>query len=250
VVVVVLAVRGIGFTPAQGPAYADLRLRGRTRLLTRKLTGWGEGSLGLTRGVKLLPGIAVGLASGLVLESGGAVTDGLVFGLVIGALAALAIWLASGLIDWAESPLTNDRPQTPTITFHHDLQLVYIKSLACGFAFAVGFGMVDALSGETGPANGLVFGFADGFLFTLAYGLVNGIIFTLSIALGVGLHQPSGRYLVTVSVLRIQNRIPLRLLGFLDDAHRLGILREAGPIYQFRHAKLQDRLAQTHTTRA
>jgi hypothetical protein len=32
-------------------------------------------------------------------------------------------------------------------------------------------------------------------------------------------------------------------MTFLDDAHRLGLLRAVGPIYQFRHADLQDYLA-------
>jgi hypothetical protein len=31
-------------------------------------------------------------------------------------------------------------------------------------------------------------------------------------------------------------------MSFLDDAHRLGLLRTVGPIYQFRHAELQDHL--------
>jgi hypothetical protein len=140
---VVLAVRGAGSSPAQEPAYADLRLRGRTRLLVRKLTGRGEGGLRRTLGVRLVLGL----------------------------------------------------------------------------------------------------------LFTLADGLAHGLLLAIAIALGAGIHQPSGRYLVTIAVLRVQQRIPLRLLSFLDDAHRLGILREAGPVYQFRHAKLQDRLAQTHAAR-
>jgi NACHT domain-containing protein len=38
-------------------------------------------------------------------------------------------------------------------------------------------------------------------------------------------------------------RLPWRLLRFLDDAHRRGVLRREGPVYQFRHAHLQDRLA-------
>lgn len=52
--------------------------------------------------------------------------------------------------------------------------------------------------------------------------------------------EPSGRDVV--------GQARFRLLSFLDDAHRLGILRQTGPVYQFRHAKLQDRLAQTYTT--
>lgn len=134
--------------------------------------------------------------------------------------------LAIGLIDWAETPVTNDRPQTPITTFRRDLRLVSIKSLAGGLVLGVAFW----LQGTTTSA--------------LATGLTIGVLVTVSIALGVGLHQPSGRYLVTVPVLCARQQIPLRLLSFLDDAHRLGILRQTGPVYQFRHAKLQDRLAQ------
>jgi hypothetical protein len=36
---------------------------------------------------------------------------------------------------------------------------------------------------------------------------------------------------------------PLRLMNFLDDAHERNVLRTVGPVYQFRHARLQDRLA-------
>jgi hypothetical protein len=37
-------------------------------------------------------------------------------------------------------------------------------------------------------------------------------------------------------------------MDFLDDAHRLGLLRTVGPIYQFRHADLHDHLAAHHPT--
>lgn len=43
--------------------------------------------------------------------------------------------------------------------------------------------------------------------------------------------------------LACRGRIPWRLMTFLRDAHRLGILRQVGSVYQFRHARLQDRLA-------
>ena len=35
-------------------------------------------------------------------------------------------------------------------------------------------------------------------------------------------------------------------MPFLDDCHSLGLLRAVGPIYQFRHAELQDHLAATY----
>ena len=35
----------------------------------------------------------------------------------------------------------------------------------------------------------------------------------------------------------------MALMGFLADAHRRGVLRQAGAVYQFRHIELQHRLA-------
>ncbi|GGM14369.1 hypothetical protein GCM10010129_68220 [Streptomyces fumigatiscleroticus] len=40
----------------------------------------------------------------------------------------------------------------------------------------------------------------------------------------------------------LTGRLPWRLLDFLEDAHRRGILRQSGAFYQFRHARLQERL--------
>jgi hypothetical protein len=52
-----------------------------------------------------------------------------------------------------------------------------------------------------------------------------------------------GWFLLTRSWFALRGELPWRLMGFLDDAHRRGVLRQAGAVYQFRHARLQDRLA-------
>ncbi|MDQ7907643.1 hypothetical protein RB614_24275 [Phytohabitans sp. ZYX-F-186] len=52
-----------------------------------------------------------------------------------------------------------------------------------------------------------------------------------------------GRFVTTRIYLAIHGSTPLRLMTFLDDAHRLGVLRQVGPHYQFRHVFLRDRLA-------
>ncbi|CAK7287034.1 hypothetical protein SGPA1_41294 [Streptomyces misionensis JCM 4497] len=39
-------------------------------------------------------------------------------------------------------------------------------------------------------------------------------------------------------------RLPWAVAAFLDDAYQRGVLRQAGAVYQFRHARLQSRLAQ------
>jgi NACHT domain-containing protein len=42
------------------------------------------------------------------------------------------------------------------------------------------------------------------------------------------------------------NQLPRALMGFLEDAHRRGVLRQAGAVYQFRHIELQHRLAERY----
>ncbi len=43
--------------------------------------------------------------------------------------------------------------------------------------------------------------------------------------------------------LAVLGRLPLRTISFLDDAHRRGVLRQTGGVYQFRHIRLQQQLA-------
>ncbi|MEU4239372.1 hypothetical protein [Actinoplanes sp. NPDC026619] len=44
-------------------------------------------------------------------------------------------------------------------------------------------------------------------------------------------------------VRSLSGELPFRLMTFLDDAHRRGVLRQVGAVYQFRHARLQAYLA-------
>ncbi|MFF8916449.1 NACHT domain-containing protein [Streptomyces sp. NPDC015032] len=53
-----------------------------------------------------------------------------------------------------------------------------------------------------------------------------------------------GRYSVARLYLAATGRLPLRLMAFLEDAHRRGVLRQSGGMYRFRHIELRDRLAQ------
>lgn len=51
------------------------------------------------------------------------------------------------------------------------------------------------------------------------------------------------RFTLTRLWLAARGRTPLRLMTFLADAHRRGVLRRTGPTYGFRHARLRDHLA-------
>lgn len=46
--------------------------------------------------------------------------------------------------------------------------------------------------------------------------------------------------------LPLTGRLPWPVVAFLEDAYQRGVLRQAGAVYQFRHARLQDHLARTH----
>ena len=52
-------------------------------------------------------------------------------------------------------------------------------------------------------------------------------------------------FIVTSRWLAFRGQLPWNVMRFLDDAHRLGLLRTAGAVYKFRHAELQDHLAKT-----
>ncbi|MET9793873.1 hypothetical protein [Streptomyces canus] len=57
-------------------------------------------------------------------------------------------------------------------------------------------------------------------------------------------------YAVAAGWTALRGDLPFRLMPFLDDAYRLGLLRTVGPVYQFRHAEFQDHLASPYLTRA
>jgi hypothetical protein len=96
-------------------------------------------------------------------------------------------------------------------------------------------------------------------LHTVPFGLIVGVIFAsktssaalvatwvaFTVAVSSGLAGTTwGRWFVLVRVaLPLAGRLPWRLLVFLDDAHRRGVLRQSGAVYQFRHSRLQQRLA-------
>jgi hypothetical protein len=105
------------------------------------------------------------------------------------------------------------------------------------------------------PAHpaGAVFGLASWLIFVL-FGrghvdrfLMVFLAFWVVIGLIVGLAASQGGRLGVAGVaMRLCGRGPVRVLRFLEDARRRQVLRQAGSAYQFRHARLQDRLAERY----
>ena len=202
------------------PAYVSLRLHGRARALARRITR--------RAGVGAAVGLTPVFLSGLIHTPA---VDVLAFGLTSGIMGGLAI----GVLESVAIPVPNDLAQTPTNTLRRDLQLSFGRTI---LALLVG-----------GFLLGLLAGFVGDSVVILALGLVavSGVL--LIYGPDRWTVTASSVYLFTVAVLRTQRRAPRRMMRFLDDAHRAGLLRQVGPVYQFRHAKLQDRLAHTHRQR-
>ncbi len=78
----------------------------------------------------------------------------------------------------------------------------------------------------------------------LALGLVGGIGGGMAYVLSL---TAWGQWVVFARVwLPLTGRLPWALPAFLRDAYRRGVLRRAGAVYQFRHARLQDHLARSY----
>jgi membrane protein implicated in regulation of membrane protease activity len=101
-----------------------------------------------------------------------------------------------------------------------------------GLGSGLWFWLVAALKG-LGPVVAVVVGLMFGLILGLPVGLVYGVM-------------SSATWSTTLAWLQLQasrHVLAVRLMPFLEDARDRGVLRTVGPIYQFRHAKLQDQLA-------
>lgn len=110
--------------------------------------------------------------------------------------------------------------------------------VACVTGSVVGFFAAGIAAVTPGfPSVGLAFwrGCMVGVGYGLAYALLT---------------RPWGRWLIFVRVpLTLTRRQPVRLLAFLADANRRGVLRQEGAVYQFRHVHLRDYLATAESER-
>lgn len=182
----------------------------------------------------------------------GALAIGLVFGLTIGLTFWLAYGLAYGLAGWLTGRhWLTDEPAYVNPKSKYRLTLL-ARKLAGGLPGGLVFGLAGGLAGGLASlvanwlaarsANGLVGGPGIGLGTWLVGGLVSGLAGCLTVGLVMVSSGAWLSYLLAVGRLAATGKLPLRLMDFLDDAYRLGLLRTVGPIYQFRHADFQAHL--------
>jgi hypothetical protein len=77
-----------------------------------------------------------------------------------------------------------------------------------------------------------------------AWGVVlSSLTFALVGVFALGLGSAWGGLVVARAWLALTGELPWRAMTFLVDAHRRGVLRQAGAVYQFRHVRLQRSLS-------
>ncbi|WP_186404468.1 NACHT domain-containing protein [[Actinomadura] parvosata] len=221
---------GIGHTcwADEEPGHANLRLRGRMRLLAQSVRRCKVAS-SVTRLKVMLP---AALALGLTAFVTTGFEVGVATGLVAGPTFALTVEVAVGVVVWAEKP-TLTSVSTAISSWKSDRTLTLMRGVPFGIPFGLACCYMVGLS--SGLASGLTIGVATGLVFGVSAGLVFGLL--------MGRHHAWLVGVIASCYLALRGELPWRIMSFLDDAHRLGLLRAVGPIYQFRHADLHDHLA-------
>jgi NACHT domain len=210
--------------------------------------------------------IGVGACFGYAADCGGGLVPALVTAAVVGPLCAMAIYptfgkwpagatgvsaslalgLAAGLFGHRPAPAiaaaaagltflvsafiftgvfqnaSREKAVSPESLLRGDRNGSLIVALTAGLAFAVVFGLA------LGPLVGL-----------LAFvGLTVTAAFTVSMW---------GAFTLTRIWLALFRGMPLSIMGFLREAYSRGVLRRAGGAFQFRHVRVQERLAASAT---
>ncbi|MER5338699.1 NACHT domain-containing protein [Micromonospora sp. NPDC002717] len=227
-----VAVAAVGFILTSSPSASmptptepiGMDLRWPTRAELRMLWLAGSG-----------PPLAVGVGVGLVLGPFAGVLSGLaLMGLLIVGPSIGRANVTFGLFGIWLTPLADSPASTPGGTFRADRRrtLVTVSSAVIlgGVVFAL-FNVADPPRPGTwsvGPELGIVIG--------AMYGVITG----LGPAVLTGFAQV---------VLLLHGRPPVRFPVLFREALRRQVLRQAGVVYQFRHAELQDHLAAAYERR-
>jgi hypothetical protein len=211
-----LATRARLVNQAENPVYFSLHLPGHGTVFARTLAAgllWGAG-LGFAMGY----GINI-LSSALADEH-----PLWLFGIPVGAVFGAAF----ALVQWGRTPVRSAPAASPASVLRADRNLVLLLAVPFLVVVPAFFGTAFA----TGSDPRVLAEFC-------LYGLGVGLVIWLAIALSHAWPQ----YLITTGWLAARGKLPWRLASFLGEACELQILRQRGGAYQFRHARLQDRLA-------
>jgi hypothetical protein len=190
----------------------------------------------------------------------------------------ILLWacIVSGLLLWLALPSDITQAISPVPIMRTDRNAALWRGLALSLLVLAGFMAVDLATGRiyavwhvlhltntiyprrgsNAPILRIRIGVINGIpVWRIALGMIwpmaeVGLIWSISLGLLTITLSPWLRFQVARAWLAARGRVPPRLLGFLEEAHARGVLRQAGAAYQFRHVRLQERLASTQAVMA
>jgi hypothetical protein len=178
---------------------------------------------------------------GLIGVVSGGFIVGTLVNLTYGVVAGLIFGLTFALVRRFTRPTEPKEAVTPIGILRSDRAAVAYGWLL-GAIIGAGVSVFLALS-ATGLTEHLVV-HVDTFRRSLLAAGMGVLLGGIGLGMLVQATSSWGHFLTTRLWLWLTGATPLRLMSFLDDAHKLGVLRLTGPHFQFRHAFLQQRLAQ------
>jgi hypothetical protein len=204
------------------PTHVELRLHGIPRLFLLQSLGGILAALAF--------GFAVGLSIGLAVGHPSAVAVALASGVV----CSLAAGIPSTILFYFGLPADLTKVSDPITLLRLDRTAAVARGLSLGVAGALPCAIAFNM------ASGLQYGVAAGFAAVLTGFVITGLGTTAY-----------GGLVISRAWFALRGRLPWSLMAFLADARTRGVLRQAGGVFQFRHALLQDRLfmqGRTHMT--
>jgi NACHT domain/Trypsin-like peptidase domain len=202
---------------------------------------------------RFMLGLVFGVPSAVVLELmdrlvvgplgfddglGGGLRGALLFPVELGFGAGIAL----AIMAWLETPIDTTSAISASDLLKTNRKNSIVHMVVWLFVLGLPAGIAIGLS--PGPLGG----FAPGPVLGLLAGLVFGIEGAFGGGLGYGLSFTAWGQWVALSRmwLPLTRRLPWAVIAFLDDAHERGVLRKAGAVYQFRHARLEAHLAHVY----
>ncbi|RXS86886.1 NACHT domain-containing protein [Streptomyces sp. TM32] len=149
--------------------------------------------------------------------------------LLYGLSAGLAYALMAGL----EAPIRIETVASPPDLLHTNRTTALVQLLVLALVLGI-MGGVLYWTGWFSIVSWVAFG--------LVGGLGGGLAYALSMTAW-------GQWVALSRIwLPLTGRLPWNVTAFLADAHRRGVLRQAGAVYQFRHVRLQHHLTRASRT--
>lgn len=254
VVVAVLTMLTWYAAPDQRPGRTSFALRGSLH----RLRGGFRTGFALT---SLVAVTVLGILGVVITFSGdwspATLTDSYI-AIALAAGAATAIGLAFAVHNWLNSAPEQSTRTTPKGLIHQDRKSSLVAAGLAGTVLGVTgvplliltqaaahtvFLASTNLSGMP-PMTGILTqsgssGAFDSTLEIIAVTVLPGAVFTVLMLLP----RAWQRFVLIHLALATKGQLPWRFVQFLDDARKRQLLRQSGGLYQFRHIRLQERLA-------